>query len=118
MKKKEALGILPKNVVVVAGEKTVMLEEFSGIRTTTDDPEKAFFLAVDPNLLKRHSYVNLLEIITFAMRKAFGQSPVSTHPYLEIVRDLGRLITIIPRAKPVKNIRDIYKAQIRVLLSL
>jgi hypothetical protein len=121
MAKYKEENIPVENIVVVASKDTVNLPLFSEIRAVSpEDKNKAFFAGIDPRLLGKDSYIGMLEILTMVMRMASGKKLLTNHPLIEIGENLGRTVFLIPQARKVdiRKVPQVYKAQVKVLLSL
>ena len=106
------------NVVVLAGRDTIEREEFAPIRARNDgDTDKAFLVGVDARDLTRDSYIRLMEMLTMALRMAFGRVPLSDHPAIEVNKLNSRLVIFIPKAEPLDlyGIKKLYDSQKTVL---
>jgi hypothetical protein len=104
-----------KNVVVLASRKTVeentLLKQING---------KAFIAGIDNSQLNENSYIRLLEMATMALRCAYGQKPISSHPNIGIEYVEGsnmRTVIFLPKAEPVEveDLKEIYKLQLKLL---
>ncbi|MFC1480429.1 hypothetical protein ACFL5Y_03165 [Candidatus Omnitrophota bacterium] len=117
----EAEGVQLKNVVVLAGKDTIKRKEFAPIRAKDNsDTDKAFFVGVDASELKEDSYIRLMEMLTMAMRMAFGQRPIFEHPRIKMPpENIKNIRTVIFTLKAEKiklgDLVKIYDAQKDIL---
>ena len=111
--------VKPENVVVLASESTINLDEFSSIRASDDrDKKKAFMAGVNPGNLTGDSYIRIMEMISMAMRMAAWQDPLSSHSSkIELEFKNNRIVTFIPKIEPIDimGLKRIYEAQLRIL---
>jgi uridine kinase len=110
-------GARPADVVVLAGAGTLRSRAFDKLRTT-ESKEGAFLAEVDPSNIEELSYVRLVEMLTIAVKLAFGGTvAAASHPDI-VIQELGsRIIRLIPRAEPLRpeELREIYEAQAQSL---
>lgn len=113
-------GVSLKNVVVLASSETLSNDYFESIRAEDDaDLNKAFLAEIDASNLSGDSYVRILEMMTMAVRLAFGQRAAGYHPDIEINYINNRTVVFIPRAEPVdyEDLKQIYRNQRKILLA-
>jgi len=95
-------------------------DEFDQIRTSRKEiGQKVFFAAVDAANLADDSYVRLMEMLTIAMRMAYGPEGIVLSPNVSVIQGEGGrnfIFIPMPEAQPIDP-RSIYRAQISILHS-
>jgi hypothetical protein len=107
----------PKDVIVLATEKTVNSEAFSSLRSTETE-DRAFLAAIDPADLTGLSYIRLFEMLIISLKTASGEAVApADHPEI-VIESLGRrMIRLMPKADPkdYNELKDIYDSQKKAL---
>lgn len=115
MKARDREGASLENIVVLASQSTLAKgTKFDNIRA------EAFLAGVDPGNLGQDSYIRLMEMLTMAVRMAFGQRPVSRHLGIKIDKDeqYERNVTFTPiEPEPINHNDKVYRSQLQVILS-
>jgi hypothetical protein len=91
-----------KNVVILASQETLgeSCVNFEKFKQGPTGALGAFMAAVDSSELTDFSDVRLVEMLTVALKMAFGEKAASS-PELEIVPISERIVRLIPRASKV-----------------
>lgn len=112
-------NVAAKNMVVLASENTLGSKAFDGWRSTETE-YRAFFAGVDPKNIEDLSYIQLLEMLTVAMKLAFRDT-VGLNSYPDIiVESLGKRIARLipkagPKAKDIGELKDRYEMRRKAL---
>jgi len=107
-----------KNVVVLANEETLASDDyFKAMMEMDASEEKPFLAGVNAKDLGEDSYIRLLEMISMAMRMAFGQRTISDHSAVEVRHLNDRYVIFTPKADPVnfERLKEIYDIQRDIL---
>ena len=118
MKRAEETGTPLSNVVVLGSETTVQSDEFAGLRST-DTEQRAFLAGVNPKNLTENSYIRVLEMLTLAVKLAFGEIDSVPDPKISASKLGPRLWIFIPEAEPFdfKELKQIYDNQLQALVA-
>jgi hypothetical protein len=118
MKRAEETGTPLSNVVVLGSETTVQSDEFAGLRST-DTEQRAFLAGVNPKNLTENSYIRVLEMLTLAVKLAFGEIDSVPDPKISASKLGPRLWIFIPEAEPFdfKELKQIYDSQLQALVA-
>ncbi|MBD3427241.1 MAG: GNAT family N-acetyltransferase, partial [Candidatus Omnitrophica bacterium] len=106
------------NVIILAPEQAIRSEEFDPLRSTSSS-KKAFLAGVDARELTGSSYVALLEMLTLAVKLAFGETVSSDRSVMGAERIGPRTWIFIPKAKPMdfEMQKAVYHAQLQALIA-
>lgn len=111
-------GISPENVVVMGRRECVhnlnALPELRG----TQKGDAAFFAELDTSGMKEWQYIRLVEMVTIAVKLAFGEAVVqANHPRIMIDRMSERVVRLIPDAEQLDPdlLKQIYERQAGIL---
>jgi hypothetical protein len=96
-------------IVVLAGEKTVKSDEFAQLRENMN----AFLAGVDNTKLTVDSYIQLVEMMTIALKLSMGLDVDLADPALAVRKEKGYYL-FIPDARPVdyEELKVLYELQI------
>ncbi|MCK4852267.1 MAG: hypothetical protein KAS86_04050 [Candidatus Omnitrophica bacterium] len=109
-KKKTSLS----NVVILGDRKVLGSKAFDAFREPDAEKEAAFFAEIAlPEDFPENSYIRLLDMLTIALKLAFGEPVSPEHPFMDIVRGGRRTFRFIPRAEPFEfeELRNLYEIQ-------
>ena len=110
------------NIIVLGSEKTIASDKFSTLRSTETE-DRAFLVEVNPERIQSDEfhYVAIVEMITFAMKRAFDPTAVSDSPFMEVHEDpvYRRVLRIIPLPPTeridAQELREIYNNLIKII---
>jgi hypothetical protein len=113
LREQKKLGLPAKNIVVLADQKTINIDGFSGLKVEAKEGEgTAFFAGVDGSKLGSNSYINIVEMLELALRLAFVQGSAAKSAYMETLKISERIYLLIPKARPVDMLKlpEVYNA--------
>ena len=118
LKRAQETGTPLSNVVVLGSETTVQSDEFFELRST-DTEKKAFLAGVNPKNLTENSYIRVLEMLTLAVKLAFGEIDSVLDPQIAASKLGPRLWIFIPEAEPFdfKELKQRYDNQFQALVA-
>ena len=113
-------GLEPEDMIVMASASNVKKHHFDNLKVQEKFEEHSpLIIGVDNANLSDDSYVRLMEMITMAMRMAYGQTAISEHPNIkkQAIGDRTFIFIPIPPAKPLgyNEIKDLYEKQLKIL---
>ncbi len=114
----EKTGISLSNVIVLGEESVIRDKAFDALRSTNTE-KKAFLAGVDARNLGEDSYISLLEMLTLAIKLAFGDIDSIDDPDMIAVKAGPRTWIFIPRARPMsfEEKKAVYEAQAQALIA-
>ncbi|MFH1664780.1 MAG: hypothetical protein ABIA77_01390 [Candidatus Omnitrophota bacterium] len=113
LKEAEKAGTPLSNVLILGDSKVLDSDTFSPLKNPHDGKQGAFFAKVIlPDGFTETSYVQLLEMLTIAMKLAFGGSFRTDSLPVDITEDGRRCFIFTPRATSlVEDLKTIYDNQ-------
>lgn len=92
----------PSNTIILGSCKVLESDAFSGFRTLDGSGKSAFFAKVTiPEEFPETGYVALLDMLSAAIRLAFGESAASLdNPFVDILEERARTFSFIPKIIP------------------
>jgi hypothetical protein len=106
-----------KNVIILAGDKTLKTDGFQRLLSGSADDNKPFVAGIAAKDLKDDSYIRLVEMLTMAVRMARDPELIASSAWVGVDKQNNRYVIFIPRAEAIalEKLQEIYKAQAKVL---
>jgi hypothetical protein len=118
LKEAERTNTPLSNVVALGEESAIKADAFDKLRSTETD-KKAFLVGVDPKNLSDNSYIDLLKMLTLAMKLAFNEIDTVDASGLTATQIGPRTWIFIPEARPMdfEEKKAVYEAQAQALVA-
>lgn len=116
LKEAKNSGTPLSQVIAIGGEAAIRSEAFNELRST-ESLRKALLIGVDAKGLNEESFLDIPEMLTYAVKLAFGDIDSVDSENLTAIRAGPRMWIFIPKARPMsfEERKTFYDCQLRTL---